>query len=128
MEKSVTYKRNLARKRRKKTIQKKVFGYSDKPRLVVFRSLKNISAQVIDDEKGNTITSFSTLSKDFKAEKKKKVEQSFEVGRKLGEQIIEKKINKICFDRNGYLYHGRVKALAEGVRKAVKEAGIDDLF
>ncbi|OQX71165.1 MAG: 50S ribosomal protein L18 [Candidatus Cloacimonas sp. 4484_275] len=126
MRNTITYKKRLARERRKKSIRKKVFGYSDKPRLVVFRSLKNISAQIIDDEKGITLVSMSTLSKDFQAgeKAKKKTEMSFAVGYQLGKKAIEKGIKKVCFDRNGYLYHGRVKALADGVRKAGEEAGI----
>ena len=125
MRNMIVNKKKMARQRRKKSIRKKVFGFSEKPRLVVFRSLKNISAQIINDEKGITVISMSTLSKDFKPEKaKKKKELSFVVGYQLGKKAIEKGIKKICFDRNGYLYHGRVKALADGVRKAGKEAGI----
>lgn len=116
---SVTYKRSAARSRRRKAIQKKIFGSAEMPRLAVFRSLNNISAQIINDEDGITICSASTLSKEIKIDRsKKKTEQSFEVGKKLGELAVAKGIKKVCFDRGGFLYHGRVKALADGARKA----------
>ena len=116
---SITYKRNAARKRRRKAIRKKIFGTSEKPRLAVFRSLKNISAQIINDEEGKTLVSFSSFAKDAEIDRsKKKTEQSFEIGKKLGELAVKKGIKSVCFDRGGYLYHGRVKALADGARKA----------
>lgn len=116
---SPTYKRNLARKRRRKAIRKKVFGTADRPRISVFRSLSHIRAQIIDDESGLTLISFSSFAKDQKIDQtKNKTEQSFEVGKILGEMALAKGIKKVCFDRSGYLYHGRVKALAEGARKA----------
>ncbi len=116
---STTYKKSLARERRKKAIRKKIFGTTEKPRLVVFRSHKHISAQIVDDEDGKTLVAMSTVSKDIKIDKsKKKTEQSFEVGKKLGEIAVKKGIKKVCFDRSGYLYHGRVKALADGARKS----------
>ncbi len=117
--KSATYKRNLARQRRKKSIRKKIFGTPEMPRLAVFRSLNNISAQIIDDTTGKTLVAFSTLAKDLDLDrKKKKTEQSFEVGQNLGKLALKKGIKKVRFDRGGYLYHGRVKALADGIRKA----------
>lgn len=117
--KSATYKRNLARQRRKKSIRKKIFGTPEMPRLAVFRSLNNIGAQIIDDTTGKTLVSFSTLTKGLDLDrKKKKTEQSFEVGQNLGKLALKKGIKKIRFDRGGYLYHGRVKALADGIRKA----------
>ncbi|MDP8204251.1 MAG: 50S ribosomal protein L18 [Candidatus Tenebribacter mawsonii] len=117
--KSVSYKRLKARAKRRLAIRGKIFGTPEMPRLAVFRSLKNISAQIIDDTNGTTLASFSTNSKDLKIDKsKKKTEQSFEVGQKLAEVAINKGIKKVCFDRAGYLFHGRVKALAEGARKA----------
>lgn len=118
-DKSVTYKKDLARKRRIKAIRKKISGSEERPRLVVFRSLKNISGQIIDDVNGKTLVALSSNSKDIELDRsKKKTEQSFEVGRLLGEKALAKGITTICFDRGGYLYHGRVKAFAEGVRKA----------
>jgi len=117
--KSATYKRNLARQRRKKSIRKKIFGTPEMPRLAVFRSLNNIGAQIIDDTTGKTLVAFSTLTKGLDLDrKKKKIEQSFEVGQNLGKLALKKGIKKIRFDRGGYLYHGRVKALADGIRKA----------
>jgi len=117
--KSITQQKELARKRRIKAIRKKIFGTSDMPRLVVFRSAKNISGQIINDETGSTLLSVSTLSSKIELDKsKKKTEQSFDIGFKLGEIALEKGINQVCFDRGGYLYHGRVKAFAEGARKA----------
>jgi large subunit ribosomal protein L18 len=116
---SKTYLRNEARQRRRKAIQKKIYGTSERPRLVVFRSIKNISAQIIDDEIGKTLISYSSIAQGANIDRtKKKTEQSFEVGKKLGELAIGKGIKKVCFDRGGYLYHGRVKALADGARKA----------
>ena len=117
--KSATYKRNLARQRRKKSIRKKIFGTPEMPRLAVFRSLNNISAQIIDDTTGKTLVAFSSLTKGLDLDrKKKKTEQSFEVGQNLGKLALKKGIKKVRFDRGGYLYHGRVKALADGIRKA----------
>jgi large subunit ribosomal protein L18 len=119
MKNSITKKKELARKRRTKAIRKKIFGTADMPRLAVFRSLKNISGQIINDETGVTLLSLSSLSKEIELDKsKKKIEQSFEIGLKLGEKALEKGIKQVCFDRGGFLYHGRVKAFAEGARKA----------
>lgn len=107
------------RKRRHLAIRKKVSGTSERPRLVVFRSLKHIYAQIIDDTKGETLISMSTIAKDMgPLTGKKKTEQSYEVGVKLGEKALAAGINKVAFDRSGYKYHGRIKALAEGARKA----------
>ena len=116
---SITKTKELARRRRNKAIRKKIFGTEEMPRLVVFRSINNISGQIINDNTGVTLASLSTLSKEIEIDKsKKKVEQSFEAGLKLGEIALEKGIKQVCFDRGGYLYHGRVKAFAEGARKA----------
>ncbi len=107
------------RSRRRAAIRKKLRGSAERPRLVVFRSLKHIYAQIIDDSCGRTLVSASSRSKDIKiATGSKKTEQGFQVGQKLGEKAIAAGISKIAFDRAGYKYHGRVKALAEGARKA----------
>lgn len=107
------------RTRRKAAIRKRLSGSAERPRLVVFRSLKNIYAQIIDDTRGVTLASMSTIAKDAESlEGKKKTAQSFEVGLKLGEKALAAGITKIAFDRGGYKYHGRVKALADGARKA----------
>jgi large subunit ribosomal protein L18 len=108
------------RNRRRSAIRNRLRGTTARPRLVVFRSLKNIYAQIVDDEKGRTLCSASTITKDFKQEasKKKRTEVSFEIGQKLGEIALANGITQVSFDRSGYKYHGRVKALADGARKA----------
>jgi len=108
------------RVRIKNQIRKKVSGTAEKPRLAVFRSLKGISAQLIDDLNGKTITSVSSISKDLSAKLKDvkgKTDKSRETGKALAEAAKAKNITTVVFDRNGYLYHGRVKALAEGARE-----------
>ncbi|MCF7912862.1 MAG: 50S ribosomal protein L18 [Candidatus Cloacimonetes bacterium] len=117
--KNISYLKKLARTRRHLHIRNRVFGTEQRPRLVVFRSLMNIYAQIIDDQKGHTLVAMSSISKDLELDKAaKKTEVSFIVGQKLGEMAIAKGITKVSFDRGGYLYHGRVKALADGARKA----------
>jgi len=115
---SKTYMREAARTRRKLSIRKRLSGTADRPRLTVFRSLKHIYAQIIDDETGKTLVAYSSKSKDFNPDKLKKMETSFQVGLKLGEKALAAGITQVAFDRNGYLYHGRVKALKEGAVKA----------
>lgn len=113
--------RNLRRERIKKHIRKRIRGTSDCPRLTVFRSIRAIYAQVIDDTSHRTLFSVSSLSKSLQADIKKckdKVEVAKIVGRAAGEEAIKRKIEKVVFDRSGYLYHGRVKAVAEGAREA----------
>ena len=107
------------RDRRKLRIRHKISGTPERPRLTVFRSLKHIYAQVIDDVAGKTLAHCSTLSKDVKpqADDKNKSDSATLVGETIAAQLKEKGIEKIVFDRNGYLYHGRIKALAEGARK-----------
>lgn len=107
------------RKRRKAAIRKKVHGTSERPRLVVFRSLNHIYAQIVDDSQGKTLASASSKSKDLEiSPEMKKTEMSFLVGQKLAEKAKDAGVEKVVFDRAGYKYHGRVKALAEGARKA----------
>ncbi|MEA1973865.1 MAG: 50S ribosomal protein L18 [Candidatus Cloacimonadota bacterium] len=119
MKKSISYRKSQARKLRKFSIRAKISGTSEKPRISVFRSNKNIYAQIIDDESGVTLASMSTIAKGFEIDSsKKKTEIGFQIGLELGKKAIEKGIKKVCFDRAGYLYHGRVKALADGARKA----------
>ncbi len=111
--------KNALRTRRRAAIRKHLRGTAERPRLVVFRSLKHIYAQIIDDTTGKTLVSASSKGKDLDlASKTKKTEQSFQVGQKLGEKALTAGLNKVCFDRAGYKYHGRVKALADGARKA----------
>lgn len=109
-----------ARLRRKKHIRKTLRGTPDKPRMVVFRSLKHIYAQLIDDEAGHTLLTYATNSQgaeELLKDSKGKKDQAFKVGKKLAELAIEKGFEKIVFDRGGCLYHGRIKAIAEGARK-----------
>ncbi len=102
-------------KKRHKAIRSRIAGTKERPRLVVFRSLKHIYAQLIDDSEGKVILS----SNDFNIEKKEKgkIAPAFELGREIAKKAKEKKIESVVFDRRGYLYHGRVKAVAEGARK-----------
>lgn len=105
------------RLRRHRRLRKKVQGTSLRPRLNVFQSLKYIYAQIIDDEQGMTIASASTLSPELKARKLgKKTEEAKAVGELLAKKALTLGIQKVVFDRGGYRYHGRVKALAEGAR------------
>ena len=89
----------------------------DRYRITVFKSLKNISAQIIDDRKNQTIVSASSTEKDIKKNKNKKINLSVIIGEILAKRAAEKKINKVYFDRGRYKYHGRVKALADSLRK-----------
>ena len=115
--------KELARQKRKKRIRKKIVGTSERPRLCVFRSAKHIYAQVIDDIHGETLASASTLSKEISSEVKSSgnIEAAQRVGELLARKSLERDIKKVVFDRNGYLYHGRVKALALFAR----EKGLD---
>lgn len=110
------YDKLKKRKRRHFRIRRKISGTLDIPRLCVFRSSKNIYAQLIDDENGVTLVSASTLDKDYEGIGSNK-EAAREIGKKLARRAKEKSINKVVFDRNGYLYHGRVLELAEGARE-----------
>jgi len=107
-----------ARKRRKVRIRKKLSGVAERPRLVVYRSNRHIYAQVVDDVAGQTLVSASTLamSKDGEALKLDKASAT-RVGRTVAERAKERGIEAVVFDRNGYLFHGRIKALADGARE-----------
>jgi len=109
-----------ARIRRHERIRKEVSGTAERPRLSVYRSLNHIYAQIIDDSRGNTLVAASTLDKDFGVEKghKGNVGMAKKVGQLIAKRALEKGLKKVVFDRGGYLYHGRVKALAEGAREA----------
>lgn len=108
---------NKKRIRRHKRVRGKVFGTAQKPRLCVFRSLKNIYAQVIDDEKGTTLASASSLGKEF-AQYGGNAAAAKLVGEAVAKAALEKGITEVVFDRGGYIFHGRVQALAEGAREA----------
>ncbi len=103
-----------ARNRRKKRVKAKVQGTAARPRLVVFRSLTHIYAQIIDDDKRAVLASASDLKSKAKGTK---VEKATEVGKEIAKAATDKKIKAVVFDRNGYKYHGRVKAVAEGARE-----------
>ena len=107
------------RLRMKRRISKKISATADRPRMSVFRSNKQISVQLIDDAKGVTLISVSSLNKEI-AEKEglNKIKQAELVGELIAKKAIEKNIETVIFDRNGYLYHGRIKSLAEAARKA----------
>lgn len=109
-----------AKKRRHKRIRKKVFGTPERLRLSIYRSLNHVYAQLIDDLKGQTVVSASTLEKEFKDEKTHKgnIKMAKKVGELIAKRALEKGIKKIVFDRSGYLYHGGIKALAEAAREA----------
>lgn len=112
--------KNSVRLARHARVREKVYGTSERPRLCVYRSLSNISVQVIDDTKGHTLVSASTLDKDLQAKLKgkTKTEQSQIVGAEIAKKAKAKKIKQVVFDRGGYLYTGRVKALADACRDA----------
>ncbi|MDR4989028.1 MAG: 50S ribosomal protein L18 [Bacteroidales bacterium] len=98
-------------------IRKRVRGTIDKPRLSVFRSNKDIYAQIINDDEGTTLAAASSHTKDIGEKKMTKAEKAHEVGKVIAQRALEAGIANIVFDRNGYLYHGRVKSLAEGARE-----------
>ncbi len=109
--------KNRRRLHRKIHIRKSIYGTAERPRMTVTRSNKNLSVQVINDDEGKTLASISTLEKEF-AGLKTNIEDAAKLGEALGARLKDKKITKVVFDRNGYLYHGVVKALADGARKA----------
>jgi|SRR5690554_6644816 len=108
--------RNKERVRRHKRVRTKVSGTSERPRLSVFRSNANISVQVIDDTKGVTLVSASSV--DMKLENGGNIDAAKAVGAEIAARAKKAKIKKVVFDRGGYIYHGRVKALAEAAREA----------
>lgn len=107
---------NIARKKRHVRVRGKISGTAECPRLNVYRSLANIYVQLIDDESGVTLAQASTVEKDF-AQYGGNVEAAKAVGKKLAERATEKGIKECVFDRGGYVYHGRVAAVAEGARE-----------
>ena len=111
--------KNVSRVRRHARVRAKISGTKEAPRLCVYRSNKNIEAQIIDDVKGATLVASSSMS--LKLENGSNIEAAKLVGKDIAEKALAKKIKKVVFDRSGYIYHGRVKALAE----AAREAGLD---
>ncbi len=113
--------KSSARQKIRYRIRKKIIGTPTAPRLSVFRSNTDIYAQLIDDDNGVTIAAASSKQKDITAQKAPKIEKSKMVGEALAKKATELGIKKVVFDRSGYIYHGRVKAVAEGAR----EGGLD---
>jgi len=110
--------KNKRRLRRKRRVRKGIVSKSDRPRITVFKSGKHIYAQIIDDVKGITLVSASTVGKSAASvDKKKKYDASIKVGSTLATKAIEKGIKNVVFDRNGYPFHGRIKALADAARE-----------
>ncbi|MBL7179725.1 MAG: 50S ribosomal protein L18 [Pseudomonadota bacterium] len=109
-----------ARIKRKKRIRKKIYGTQERPRLSVFRSSKHIYAQIVDDTRGQTLMAASSVEKVVKEQPKfdDKVAEANYVGKLLGARAVAKGVKKVVFDRNGFLYHGRVKAVSDGAREA----------
>ena len=108
--------KNVSRKRRHARVRNKISGTPSCPRLCVYRSNKNIEAQIIDDVNGVTLVSSSSMS--LKLENGSNIEAATAVGKDIAEKALAKKLETIVFDRSGYIYHGRVKALAEAAREA----------
>jgi large subunit ribosomal protein L18 len=110
----------VGRERRKLRIRRKISGSPERPRLTVFRSSKHIYAQVVDDQAGSTIAHASTLTREVRAavEEATKSDAAKQVGAAIAKLLLSKGIDKVVFDRNGYLYHGRIRALADAAREA----------
>lgn len=101
---------------KKLRIRKKIFGTTERPRLCIYKSLKYFSAQVVDDSQNKTIVSMTTKGLEIK--NKKNTDAAKALGQAFGKKLIDQKIDKVVFDRNGFIYHGRVKAFAEAAREA----------
>ncbi|MGA3120444.1 MAG: 50S ribosomal protein L18 [Polyangiaceae bacterium] len=112
--------RIVGRERRKLRIRRRISGTSERPRLSVFRSAKHIYAQVVDDVAGTTVAHASTLSRGVRSDvvEDRKLDAAKRVGKAIAKLLLEKGIDKVVFDRSGYLYHGRIRALADAAREA----------
>jgi large subunit ribosomal protein L18 len=115
---AIKNRKKYRRARIKLRIRKKISGTADRPRMTVFRSNKEIYVQFIDDMNGNTLTAASSTSETLKGAKGTKIEIAKQVGKLAAETALNKGISSVVFDRNGYLYHGRVKALADAARES----------
>ena len=117
---NVAKERREARQKRQVRVRRKVQGSQERPRLCIFRSARHIYAQIIEDTTGTTLVSVSTVVKDVSGDLKVSgnVEAAKLVGKKIAERALAKNITQVVFDRNGFLYHGRVKALADAAREA----------
>ena len=107
----------MARSRRRFRIRKRVVGTPERPRLVVCRSLRHVEVQIIDDETGHSLVGLSTLSRDLRDVQGTRVERGHELGRLVAARARERGIERVVFDRAGLLYHGAVKAVADGARE-----------
>lgn len=116
-----SFDRETARKKRHARIRKNIAGTAERPRLVIHRSIGNIEGQIIDDTRGVTLVGLSSLAGEIDRKGKKKTEVCRIVGAALAKKAVEKGITRVVFDRGGYIYHGRVKAFADGAR----EGGLD---
>lgn len=112
--------KEVRRRRRKARVRKRIFGLAERPRLTVTRSLKNFSAQIIDDTAGHTLVSASTMESEFRRQRPNggNTEAAAQLGKRLAERAKAAGIQQICLDRNAYRYHGRVQAFAEALREA----------
>ena len=112
--------RIVGRERRKLRIRRKISGTPERPRMSVFRSAKHIYAQVVDDTAGETLAHASTLSRDVRGDlsESNKLDAAKKVGKTIARLLLAKGIDKVVFDRSGYLYHGRIRALADAAREA----------
>ncbi len=117
---NVAKERQIARSKRQVRVRRKVRGSQERPRLCIFRSAKHIYAQIIEDVTGTTLVAVSTVTKDVGGDLKVSgnVEAAKLVGKKIAERALAKNITQVVFDRNGFLYHGRIKALADAAREA----------
>lgn len=113
-------KRNELRLKRKKRIRKKMTGTDERPRMTVFRSGRHIYSQLIDDTKGITLVAASTTEKEIREQQnfENKMAAATYIGKVIAERALQKGITSVVFDRNGFLYHGRIKAVSDGARKA----------
>lgn len=116
---SLKNEKQAARLRRKKSIRKRISGTAERPRLSVFRSSEHIYAQVVDDVTGSTLAAASSQSPELRGERagKRKAEMAALVGKLIAQKCLERQIETVVFDRNGFIYHGRVKAVADGARE-----------
>ena len=110
--------RNKLRQKKHKSIRKKIAGTAQRPRLSVYRSLKNIFVQIIDDSTGTTLVSASTIEKGAKIENGSNIEAAKQIGERIAKKALEKGITTVVFDRGGYIYTGRIKAIADAAREA----------
>ncbi len=113
----MAFSKQLRRQKIKYRIRTKISGTADKPRMSVFRSNKQISVQIIDDVQGKTLVSASSLNKEVAEFEGNKIQKAEKVGELIAKKALEQGIKTVVFDRNGYLFHGRVKALADAARK-----------